>query len=535
MRGAAYYFFRAFPALIVMLLLFFLPLFSVLSEAFSDGGRNLIDVFTSKRTYSLLAFTLSEALLSALISVLLSIPFAAYFSSYSFPLRRGILSFSALSFVLPSILVVLGFVMWYGNSGAFNTLIMRLFSLERPIKFLYSFSAIILAHVYLNLPVAFSLITSSWSSESNREEEMAKILGKKRMRIFFSITLPKIKGSVIAAFILIFLFSFSSFSIVMVLGGQPRYYTLEAEIYRRTYMEANRASSSALSVFVFLVTTLILFLTSSGRKTTKIARKERTLIRAKGASLFISILLSLLLLSFLLPPLLLILYRSFFSRDGIFTLSAWKSLFTSRVGLISSSLYAILNSLSIALATALLSVYLASLISIFATKRGSRAIEVISSLPMATGSVTLGLGFSFLSSKLTGHSIATSYMLVLLSHLVITLPFATRTILPGARRIDEKIPYSSYTLGASKAKTLRMVESPLLTAYKKRAFAFSFALSLGEVNATLTLSEGRVTTLPVLLFRLIESYNYQGASALGTILLAEALFVFMLGEFGTKE
>ena len=84
-------------------------------------------------------------------------------------------------------------------------------------------------------------------------------------------------------------------------------------------------------------------------------------------------------------------------------------------------------------------------------------------------------------------------------------------------------------------RTIRRIEIPELTSYRRKAFAFAFALSLGEVNATLTLAEGRVVTLPILLYRMISSYNYQGVSALGTILLIEALIFFLIGEKGNRN
>ena len=77
--------------------------------------------------------------------------------------------------------------------------------------------------------------------------------------------------------------------------------------------------------------------------------------------------------------------------------------------------------------------------------------------------------------------------------------------------------------------TFICVEHPMLRGYRKKAFLFAFALSLGEVNATLTLSLGKITTLPVLIYDLIGSYDYQGASALGSVLLAVALLVFLIG------
>jgi thiamine transport system permease protein len=60
---------------------------------------------------------------------------------------------------------------------------------------------------------------------------------------------------------------------------------------------------------------------------------------------------------------------------------------------------------------------------------------------------------------------------------------------------------------------------------------FAFALSMGEFNATLTLANSSIITLPVVMYRLIGSYNFQGACALGTILIAVSVLVFIVSEF----
>ena len=149
---------------------------------------------------------------------------------------------------------------------------------------------------------------------------------------------------------------------------------------------------------------------------------------------------------------------------------------------------------------------------------------------MAAGSVSLGLGFAFLSTRLPYKSIYISYVLVILAHLVVVMPFTVRTIMPGAKRIPNTLPLASMCLGKGCYSSYRKVEKPMLKSYRRRAFAFAFALSLGEVNATMALAEGKVTTLPILIYKMINQYNYQGASALAIILLATAIIVFAIGE-----
>lgn len=534
-RRMSIYLYRTIPAVMILLALYALPLAFIFMRAFENGAEALISVFSDPYTYKLLAFSSGQALLSALISIALALPFSAFLSSYKFPGRKMLLTLASLSFTMPAILVVLGFVIWYGNNGVLNSLLKDLLGLDNPVRFLYSYSAIILAHVYLNFPVALSLITGAWSSQSDREEKASYLMGKGRVKTFFSITLKKIRGTLISAFSLIFLFCFSSFTIILVLGGKPEFYTLEAEIYKRTYTDLAPSSSAALSIFVFLITSIFLLIFSGGGSEKKMPRIQRELKKAKGINLLKAFIVILLILLFILPPILAILYRAFYTKDGTFTLKAWKAIAKGGVGLEGASLKAIINSLIIALSAAIAATALAESIALYSAKRNSKLLPLLATLPMATGSVTLGLGFSFFASNIRTSDIYISYLLVFLAHLVIALPFAVRTITPRARKIPANLVAASYTLGSSNSRTLRKIERPLLRPYKRKAFAFAFALSLGEVNATLTLSEGRVVTLPVLLYRMIGSYNYQGAAALGTILLLEALIFFAIGEKGSDD
>lgn len=523
----------AFPALIVLVFLFALPLYFTFSKAFEGGFDTLKSVFTSPYSYRLVRFTVVESLLSAFISCLIALPFAAFYASYDFKLRKLTLTLSALSFTIPSILVVLGFVIFYGNNGVLNNMLKSIFHLdESPIRILYTFPAIILAHVYLNLPVAFNLITNGWTSLARNEEMASYTLKKGKMKTFLSITLPKLRGVIANAFVIIFLFCFSSFAIVMVLGGSPEYSTLESEIYRRAHISLDYSGASALSIFSFIITTIALSLSYIGRRKEKMERRESALkkIRKKKGKV-LAALMTLAMLLFILPPMLSILYRSFFDRRGDFSLESWNTIFSA-----SSFLSAILNSLFIAMTSAVLATVLAENMAMYSVKCKSRIAPLFATLPLATGSVTLGLGYNFLAAKIGLSSIYTDYLLILATHLVLSIPFAIRTMLPGAKEIPQRVSEASYTLKKSAFETYMRTERPLLKSYRRKAFIFAFALSLGEVNATLALAGGRITTLPILIYRLIGSYNYQGASALGSVLLILAFIVFIMGErIGKKE
>ncbi len=538
-RRGSYYSIISIIPLLVLFFVFMLPLSLTLKAAFTnDEGftfEHLVSVFTSPLNYRILAFTFKQAILSALVSLAIALPGCYLFSNYNFPLKRFLLSLSNLCFTLPSILVVLGFVIFYGNNGTLNKLLMELFSLdEAPLSILYSFKAIILAHAFLNFPIALSVITDKWEHMSATPESAAKTLGSGNAQTFFSITLPRLLPSMLSALLLIFLFCFTSFSIILVLGGGPQFTTLEVEIYRLNNISMNQEAAAALAIFSFIFNFILLLLYVFSERGLSLKEKNRLSRSRKierNHTRILVFIYSLMLLLFILAPMFSIIYRSFISK-GAFSLKAYKELLgiLPTKGQLSSALPALINSLTIALTTAFISTLLSLALSLAVARRKKGAGDIIAMLPMAISSVTLGLGYFILKTYLGAHGKGIGFLLVILAHLVIIFPFATRILIPAARSFNERCLLAAYTMGDSEKGASMKIEIPSLLSSIIKSFIFSFALSFGEVNATLTLAEGKITTLPILLYRMINSYNYQGACALGSVLMLTAFLVFFISE-----
>lgn len=533
----------AIPAMLVLLALFALPAAANLGAAFTadDGSFTLERIratVSAPYTWRLLGFTVLQAALSSVFSVLAALPGAYLYANYRFRGKRMMLTLASLCFVLPSILVVLGFVIFYGNSGAVNWLISKITGGE-TVKFLYSFRAIIMAHVFLNAPIVLTLVTDAWAHTPRSAENAAKLLGASPSRVFLTVTLPRIAPSILSASLLVFLFCFTSFSIILVLGGGPAYTTLEVEIYRLNNIAMDQAGAASLSVFSLMANTIVLIahtLASRSFAGREKSRDDRAVTPSSRKTKVAIALYNLAALVFILGPLLSIPVRSLRSTskrygEG-FSLRAYAELFGLErgMGAMADAGAALANSLCIALAVAALATVMALFLSLSIAKSGRKWPEIAAMLPMAVSSVTLGLGYNIIKSRVGSTGMAAAYALVLCAHLVMALPFAMRTILPQAKAANPRVAMASATLGAGGAKTVLMVEAPSLKYACARAFMFSFALSMGEVNATMTLAEGKVATLPILLYRLINSYNYQGACAIGTLLALATLVVFAIGE-----
>jgi len=541
------------PGLAILAILFLIPLLLVLGQAFIDNTGTftpiyLVNALTSVYTLRILGFTLFQALVSTLVSVLIGLPGAYLLVNYRFAGKKTIRAICTIPFVLPSILVVLGFVIFYGNNGMINQMLMAVFKLdEPPLKILYSFKAIIMAHAFYNFPIAMGIVSSYWEHLPIQCDQVAATLGAHRATVFRSITLPRLMPAIASAATLIFLFCFSSFAILLVLGGGPRFTTLEVEIYRQARVALDNHMAAALSLLSITVMLVLIAFYSwiqrvlarqeefQNTDTNRLPRHPRSLwVR------FLVLCYALCTVIFVLGPIAGIIVRSFMApatRGGNLspTLKWYRQLFgvaTQSGSILGVAGSAIVNSLVIAALTAGISLIVGTMTA--ASLRRSQGktktyLELLTMLPMAVSSVTIGLGYFLVTSFFTATK-SFSYILVVLAHVVITLPFVLRSVLPEYRKIPFTYSQASLTLGATVPQTFWKIELPLLRGALATGAAFAFAISMGEINATLMLSDSHIITLPVIMYRLINSYNYSGACALGTLLIICCGLVFGLTE-----
>lgn len=541
------------PAMLLLTFLFFIPLTIILSKAFVDvdGGYSfsrLWGTLSDPYTHRILRFTLLQALVSTIVSVAVGLPGAYLLATYRFRGKNLIKAICTIPFVLPSILVVLGFVIFYGNNGLVNQALMSLFNTETPpLRILYTFTAVILAHAFYNFPIALGLISSFWEQLPTRYNHAAMTMGARRWTIFRTVTLPRLIPAILSASTLIFLFCFSSFAILLVLGGGPRFTTLEVEIYRRARMTLDIEGAAALSILSIAVTLVLVALHIWTQKLMahqeEIERIDERRLERKPASFFgragvISYLIFSII--FVLGPLVGIIYRSFqapVSRSGelAFSLRWYRQLFgmDSIAGsALGTAGAALMLSLLIATVTAIVSLVIGTMLSARLRKSTHRlgiSMELFAMLPMAVSSVVVGLGYYLVSSAIVGGR-SVGVTLVILAHVVITSPFVLRSLLPEYRKIPFSYTQASLTLGATVSQTFWRVELPLLRSAMATGAAFAFAISMGEINATLVLADSSIITVPIVMYRLIGSYNFAGACALGTILIASCAIVFAFTE-----
>lgn len=487
-----------------------------------------------------LGFTIGQAILSTLLTLITGMPAAFVFSRYDFPGKQLMRILTMLPFILPTVVVAAGFNALLGPRGWVNLFLMQLTgSVTPPITFLNTFTAILVAHVFYNIAIVIRVVGSTWSQLDPRLEQSAQVLGASPWRTFKEITLPLLERPILVAALLVFLFDFTSFGVVLMLGG-PQYATLEVSIYTQALSLFNLRMAGLLSLIQLCCTvgiTLAYSRASSGQTVPLFPRLHgegthapRTRMQKTTLTL---VLLFLLLLQVL--PLAALAARSVTrleadrgqrgdTQTGI-TLDYYRELFINRQ---QSYFYvppakALVNSLLYAGITMLLSTVAGTLLAYAFVKQPTarRWLDPLIMLPFGASAVTLGLGFitTFNRPPLEAGSF---WLLVPIAHTLIAMPFVLRTVQPALSSIPDSLRYSAAILGASPWQVWWKVEIQIIRRALLTGAIFSFTISLGEFGATSFIASPRNPTLPVAIYRYLSqpgAMNYGQAMAMAAILI----------------
>jgi len=139
-------------------------------------------------------------------------------------------------------------------------------------------------------------------------------------------------------------------------------------------------------------------------------------------------------------------------------------------------------------------------------------------LPMIVSSVILGLGYMIMKNSFS-ERVSDSGILIILAHATLAYPFVTRSVSSVLGKIKPSILHAAASLGSPPHMIFLSIELPLIKSAVLTGAAFAFAVSMGELNATILLSGSNTVTIPLAMYRLIGSYNFYAACALGSILM----------------
>jgi thiamine transport system permease protein len=481
----------ALPVLLFLALALGYPLARVLLLGLGEGlGETLRNPYYWGR----LGWSLGYGLASSLLSVLLALPLA-YAFRYRFAGREALLSLSTVPFVLPTLVVALGFLALAGPRG-----LLGLNLQGTPWILLW-------AAVFYNLGLVLRLLVVLLPSLET-PLAAARTLGASPWRAYLRVGIPLLAPGLLAGAGLTFVYTFSSFGLPLVLGGS-RYATLEVEIYsllsyRLAFPEATALALAQLTVSAGVT---LLYLWAQARLALSLGTGTgpKTLPRphAWGLSLVLWLCFALLY-----APLLALLLRALQNPSAFARI--WSSDAFTPAG------EALWNTLRFAGLTLLLAFPIGFLYA-YAVWRGggTRWLDLTGMLPLLISPVLVGLGYLLTYPRLSG-----SLLLLITAYTLLSYPLLSRALLPALRAMPQSVLEAARTLGAGPWRRLWRVEWPLLQGAVRSGLALTLAAVIGEFGATLILRRPEWTTLSLAIY---ERLGRPGAGP-----FAEALAIAVL-------
>ncbi|MET7919902.1 iron ABC transporter permease [Streptomyces avermitilis] len=490
------------------------------------------DVLAQPDIRHVLWFTTWQALASTALTLLIALPGAYVFARFDFRGKQVLRAVVTVPFVLPTVVVGTAFLALVGRGGLLDEL--------WGVRLDTTVWAILLAHVFFNYAVVIRTVGGLWAQLDPRQEEAARMLGASRFAAWRKVTLPALAPAVAAAALMVFLFTFTSFGVVQILGG-PTFSTLEVEIYRQTSEIFDLSTAAVLTIIQFMAVGGILAVhagTVRRRETAlRLVDASMTARRPRGAgqwALLGAVLATVAVL--LVLPLAVLVQRSFDAPGG-HGFAYYEALRHDDGGtFLVAPINAIGTSLQYALAATAIAVLIGGLAAAALTRRDAgrlvRGFDALLMLPLGVSAVTVGFGFLIALDK-PPLNLRGSWILVPLAQALVGVPFVVRTMLPVLRAVDERLREAASVLGASPWRVWREVDLPMVRRALLVAAGFAFAVSLGEFGATVFIARPDNPTLPVAVARLLGragDLNYGQAMALSTILMVVCAVALLLLE-----
>ena len=501
------------------------------------------DLLFSDAYPGVVVFTAYQALVSTVASVAVGLPLAYLLARYEFRGRRALRSLTILPFVLPSIMVAVGFFATFSESGTLNV-VLGWVGLG-PVELTFTLEAIVIAHAFYNAPLVARLVTAAWESVDASAVETARSLGAGPLRAFRDVIAPQLYPAVLMSSALVFVFTFGTFPIVLALGGFD-YVTIEVFVYRLIdRFEYAEAAALAVIELAISLSLLYLYLRYEARQSAAaggirpLPRRPlrppslsvRELLPRAGLAVY-----SVLALLLFVAPIASMIHASLSGPTGL-TLDHYRFLIerqTTGAQFQVQPWPAVRNSLAFGVASLLVALPMGVTVAVLTTRayRGRKLVDAVTMAPLAVSGIVVGLGLLrglVFGLEVGGYRIVVSGALAIVAaHAVAGYPFVVRTVAPGLERLDPRLLESARSLGASRARALADVELPLVWPGVVAGAAFAFAISIGEFSSTIVLATGAGEyTMPVAIERFIGR-RLGPATAMGTVLLVVTSVSFLV-------
>ncbi len=514
------------PAFFALLILLPLIIGTLSTLLFHGGVDGVFDIVNDSYIRKVAIFTVFQAVLSTLISAVFAIPIARAFNRRTFYGRDLLLKIFSLTLVMPVIVVILGIVIIYGKSGFINY-ILGYYNFYFG-HYLYGLTGILIAHVFFNMPLITRSILNALDTIPSENWRLASQLGMGDMDIFKIIEWPVIRRVLPGIMGVVLMLCFTSFAIVLTLGGGPKATTIEVAIYQALRFDFDLPRAIGLCLMqLFLCGAIAGFLLKLGQNHDFINSEKKTYQRPDIKQLpakIIDIFFIILAILFIIPPIIAIILSGI-NYDGVkilFEKNMWLSAFYSVLIALSSGILSLLLGIGLLLTSRNIRLRYNKIKISNILDLGGSLILIMPPFVMATG--------LFLIFRNAVNIFTIAPILIILTNSAMALPFIIRIIGPALYQSGDQYDRLCQNLNITGINKLKFVDWPIIKKPFGMAFAIAVTISIGDLGVVALFGSQDFTTLPLYIYRLTSAYKLDQAASAALILITICFVLFWIIE-----
>ena len=246
-------------AIVAFLVVFqVLPLFYLLFRSFFSTGKFSLEGFSRIYSYPLnwtsLKNTLITAGLSMIFGIILAFPLAWLVGRTNLYGKKFFRTLFVMTYMVPPYVGAMAWLKLLNPTvGTLNVMIQNLFNLESPLFNIYTVGGLVWVLTTFYYPFAFITISRAMEKMDPSLEEASRISGASPLRTVFTVTLPLMMPSIVAAALLVFVAAASCYGIPSIIGAPGQIHTVTTRIVDYVYIGSQEGLTDATNLAIFLM------------------------------------------------------------------------------------------------------------------------------------------------------------------------------------------------------------------------------------------------------------------------------------------
>lgn len=514
-----------FLIIIVFAIFLIYPLLSLFLDGFKDSKNgawslmNYIQFFSKKYYISALVNSFKLTISVTVIAVLIGVPLAYFMSFYKIK-GKGVLEvLFIISMMSPNFIGAYSWILLLGRNGSVTKFLEKALGINMPS--IYGFAGMLLVFSLKLYPFIYIYVSGALKKIDVALSEAAESLGCGGLKKVFTVIMPLITPTLVAAALLVFMNCMADFGTPALIG--EGYRVMPTLVYSEFVGESGGSANFAacMATIMIIITALVFFLQKWYINTKSFTMSSIRPIQPKEPKGIFKVLIYLyiyLLAGLSIIPQAMVVYTSFKATrmqvfvDG-FSLGSYKKV-------ADKALAAVTNTYVFCFFAIVIIITLGMLIAYLTVRRRSVLTSAIDSIAMfpyiVPGSVlgiTLLIAFNHQPLMLAGTA-----FIIIISLVIRRLAYTLRSSSAILYQISPSMEEAAVSLGDTPAKSFVKVTAKMMLPGVASGAILSWITIINELSSSVMLYTSKTKTMSVAIYNEVIRASYGPAAALASIL-----------------